>query len=192
MEYVLVVSGTEKGRESISSLLREAGGCPAITAVSSGSEARRLILDGEWDLVVVNSPLPDESGEDLARMVTERTLSAVILMVRMEFVDEVSAVVEDAGVLVVPKPIVRQMFLQTLKLANAMRRRLTGLRSENSKLQQKIEEIKLVDRAKCALIQYLNMGEQQAHRYIEKQAMDLRSSRRDVAERIIKTYEKGC
>lgn len=191
MEYVLLVSGTEKGRESISALLRKAGGCPVITAVSSGSEARRMILDGEWDMVVINSPLPDESGEDLARMVTERTLSATIMMVRMEFVDEVAAIVEDAGVLVVPKPIVRQMFFQSLKLATAMRRRLTGLRSENSRLQQKIEEIKLVDRAKCALIQYLAMGEQQAHRHIEKQAMDLRLSRREVAERIIKTYEKG-
>ncbi|MFA6841361.1 MAG: ANTAR domain-containing protein, partial [Sphaerochaetaceae bacterium] len=72
-----------------------------------------------------------------------------------------------------------------------MRRRLVSLRSENSKLQRKIEEIKLVDRAKWALIQYLHMNEQQAHRYIEKQAMDLRQSRRDVAERIIKTYEQG-
>lgn len=191
MDHVLLVSGTEKGRESLAALLQEAGGCPAITTASSGSEARRLILDGEWDLVVLNSPLPDESGEDLARMITERTLSAVIMVVRMEFVDEVAAIVEDAGVLIVPKPIVKQVFFQSIKLANAMRRRLTGLRNENSKLQQKLEEIKLVDRAKCALIQYLNMDEQQAHRYIEKQAMDLRLSRRDVAQRIIKTYEKG-
>lgn len=191
MENVLLVAGTEKGRESISSLLREAGGYPAITAVSCGNEARRLILDGEWDTVVINSPLPDESGEDLARMVTEQTLSAAVMLVRMEFVDEVTAVVEDAGVLVVPKPIVKQVFFQSLKLANSMRRRLVSLRSENSKLQRKIEEIKLVDRAKWALIQYLHMNEQQAHRYIEKQAMDLRQSRRDVAERIIKTYEQG-
>lgn len=191
MENVLLVAGTEKGRESISSLLREAGGYPTITAVSCGNEARRLILDGEWDTVVINSPLPDESGEDLARMVTEQTLSAAVMLVRMEFVDEVAAVVEDAGVLVVPKPIVKQVFFQSLKLANSMRRRLVSLRSENSKLQRKIEEIKLVDRAKWALIQYLHMNEQQAHRYIEKQAMDLRQSRRDVAERIIKTYEQG-
>ena len=66
---------------------------------------------------------------------------------------------------------------------------MLGLRDENIQLQQKIEEIRLVDRAKCALIQYLNLTEAQAHRYIEKQAMDLRLSRRQVAEAILKTYE---
>ena len=46
-----------------------------------------------------------------------------------------------------------------------------------------------MDRAKCVLIQYLNMTETQAHRYIEKQAMDLRTTRRQIAEGILKTYE---
>lgn len=45
------------------------------------------------------------------------------------------------------------------------------LKSENERLQEKIAEIRLVDRAKCALIQYADMTEPQAHRYIEKQAM---------------------
>ena len=47
----------------------------------------------------------------------------------------------------------------------------------------------MVDRAKCALIQYLHMSEPDAHRYIEKQAMDLRITRQEVAEEILKTYE---
>jgi response regulator NasT len=64
------------------------------------------------------------------------------------------------------------------------------LENENNKLQKKIEAIRLVDRAKCVLIQYLNMTEPQAHRYIEKQAMDLRQSRVATAENILKTYER--
>lgn len=64
-----------------------------------------------------------------------------------------------------------------------------GLKSENQRLQKQIEEIRLVNRAKCVLIQYLSMTEPQAHRYIEKQAMDLRTPRREIAERILKTYE---
>jgi len=50
----------------------------------------------------------------------------------------------------------------------ATRRRLLGLQHENAKLHQKIEDIRLVDRAKCTLIQYLNLSEPQAHRYIGK------------------------
>ena len=64
-----------------------------------------------------------------------------------------------------------------------------GLRNENFKLQSKIEEIRLVNRAKCVLIQYLKLTEPQAHRYIEKQAMDTRQTKKDVAEKILKTYE---
>lgn len=66
---------------------------------------------------------------------------------------------------------------------------MLSLQSENTKLHQKIQEIRLVDRAKCTLIQYLHMTEQDAHRYIEKQAMDLRMTRREIAEEILKTYE---
>ena len=72
---------------------------------------------------------------------------------------------------------------------SAARNRIVGLQSENVRLQSKIEEIRLVDRAKCALIQYLNMTEPQAHRYIEKQAMDMRTTRREIAQNILKTYE---
>ena len=52
-----------------------------------------------------------------------------------------------------------------------------------------MDEIRVVNRAKWVLIEYLHMNEAQAHRYIEKQAMDMRLTRREVAESLIKTYE---
>ena len=52
-----------------------------------------------------------------------------------------------------------------------------------------MEEIRLVNRAKWLLIDELKMSEPDTHRYIEKQAMDLCVSKREVAEEIIKTYE---
>ena len=63
------------------------------------------------------------------------------------------------------------------------------LKAENDRLLQKIEDIRLVDRAKCLLVQHLAMSEADAHRYIEKQAMDSRVPRVRVAEDILKTYE---
>ena len=56
-------------------------------------------------------------------------------------------------------------------------------------LEQKIEDIRIIDRAKCILISHLSMSEPEAHRYIEKQAMDMRLTRRKVAEQILKIYE---
>ena len=49
--------------------------------------------------------------------------------------------------------------------------------------------MKIVNRAKSMLMQYLNLTEEQAHRHIQKQAMDLRKTQRAVAEDILKTYQ---
>lgn len=51
-----------------------------------------------------------------------------------------------------------------------------------------MEEIRIVGRAKLLLIEKLKMTEPDAHRYIEKTAMDRCISKRAVAESIIKTY----
>ena len=63
------------------------------------------------------------------------------------------------------------------------------LMEENKKLKNKIRDIKLIDRAKLTLIQYLNMSEEESHRYIEKQAMDRRITKVEVAKNILKIYE---
>ena len=52
-----------------------------------------------------------------------------------------------------------------------------------------MNEIRIVDRAKLVLITNLGMDEPHAHRYIEKNAMDMRITKRESAEMIIKTYE---
>ena len=48
--------------------------------------------------------------------------------------------------------------------------------------------MKVIDRAKFCLIQYLNLSEEQAHRHIQKLAMDTRRTQRDIAEDILRTY----
>jgi len=67
--------------------------------------------------------------------------------------------------------------------------RLRTLESEKAELRRKIEDIRIVDRAKCLIISHMSVSEGEAHRHIEKQAMDLRSTKRKVAESIIRTYE---
>ena len=55
-------------------------------------------------------------------------------------------------------------------------------------LEEKMQEIRIVNRAKWVLITELKMTETDAHRYIEKQAMDRCVSKKEIAEEIIKTY----
>ena len=93
------------------------------------------------------------------------------------------------GAVHLPSPVSAAVLLQTLAFALEMRARLHALEGENERLKAALGDFKLIDRAKCALIQYLGMTEKDAHRFIEKQAMDRRVSRREVALDILKTYE---
>jgi response regulator NasT len=160
-----------------------------LVSASDGASARREILDSDFDLIIIDSPLKDELGVTFALDAAYKTTSGIIYVTKYENLYDANEELEDAGVFVLPKPISPEFFYQAIKLLIASRRRLIKLENENNKLQNKIEEIRLVDRAKCVLIQYLSMSEDEAHRHIEKQAMDLRLSRKKVAERILIRYE---
>lgn len=188
MAEVLIVSSSAKAAALLQDLLPpelSAG----ILALPSGSSARRQLAEADYDLILINAPLSDEPGEALAAEAAQCSAAGVLLLVKNELMDDVSARVEDFGVFVLGKPLNRPLFCQALKLAQSAHKRMMGLRRENERLLNRIEEIRRIDRAKCVLIQSLGMTEGQAHRYMEKQAMDLRLSRRQVAEAILKTYE---
>ena len=187
-ESVLVVSAFDKGHAFIGGLL-EPGAYAPVAAARSGGEARRMLGEGDYDFVVVDTPLPDEFGDELAVFAVEQSGAGVLLIVRGELYEGTSAKAEELGVLTLSKPLSAPLFHAAFRLLSAARVRMRRYASENRRLRIKLEEIKLVSRAKYLLIERLGMSEQQAHRYIEKQAMDLRETKREVAESILKTYE---
>ncbi|MDE6724754.1 MAG: ANTAR domain-containing protein [Ruminiclostridium sp.] len=60
---------------------------------------------------------------------------------------------------------------------------------EKQQLKRQIDDIRIIDRAKACLMQYLNLTEGQAHRHLQKQAMDLRKTQREAAEDVLGTYD---
>lgn len=93
------------------------------------------------------------------------------------------------GVLTLSKPTNMQMVAQNLRILCATRERMRQMEAKQATVEEKIEEIRLVNRAKWLLIECLGMTEPEAHRYIEKQSMDQRISKREAAEAVIKTYK---
>nr|WP_302656748.1 ANTAR domain-containing protein [uncultured Agathobaculum sp.] len=185
MERILVVSSTEKTHAMLAQFLSSCGVQSQLCRAMAGSEARRALVDGEFALVLINTPLPDEFGHELAQLAANDTMAGVILLAKAEIADSVAEKVEDDGVFVVPKPLSRVLFMQALRMTRAARSRLSGLQSENRRLQKRIEDIRLVDRAKCLLIECCGMSEPEAHSYIEQQAMNRRCPKREVAQKII-------
>ena len=185
---VLIVTSGQKTVSLFTELLQP-GGFGPVLSVSTVGEAKRLLVDRSIDILLVNTPLSDDFGIDFAVDAARSHHCGVLLFVKAELLDTVSLKVESDGILTLAKPVSRQLVYQALKLVTATRRRFRALEEKNSSLQSKMEEIRLVNRAKLLLMDHLKMSEPEAHRYIEKRAMDTCVKRRTVAENIIKTYE---
>ncbi len=184
----LIVSSSEKFNSAISASLPEIRYTPKMT-VKSVSEARRAVLERQFDLIIINTPLPDEFGTKFAVELCRSGTAGVMLFVKSESYDEISARVTGFGILVVQKPAPVQMVAQSLALLCATRDRLRRMEKKAECLEEKMEEIRIINRAKWLLVEQLKMTEPDAHRYIEKQAMDRCVTRRVVAENILATYK---
>lgn len=185
---VLLVSAGEKFNTAIMPLLPATDYWPVNTAKSVG-EAQRRLLEDSYDIVLINAPLPDDFGMRLAIGICGSSGAGVLLLVKNEHYHEIEAKVITYGVITLSKPTSLPMIAQSLRVLCATRERLRQMEVKQVTVEEKIEEIRLVNRAKWLLIECLSMAEADAHRYIEKQAMDLRITKREVAENIIKTYQ---
>lgn len=157
--------------------------------VKSASEAKRLLSTVDFDLVIINTPLPDELGTDLALNLADSNMG-ILLLAKNEYYDPICCKVEDFGIFTLQKPLSAASIYSAVRLLTAMHMRLSKMEQKNKSLQEKMADIRIVNRAKWLLIEHLRMTEKDAHYYIEKQAMDSRSSRREIAESIIRTYDK--
>lgn len=184
---VLVVSSAEKMNIALSGLLPESHYQP-IRTVSSVSAGRRAWNERSYDFVLINSPLPDDAGIRFAIDVGNSKDTVVLLFVRAELHEDVRDKVVEHGVFTLAKPLSRPMLMFALDWMASAREQLRKLEKKTLSVEEKMEEIRIVNRAKWLLISELNMDEPQAHRYIEKQAMDRSVSKREIAEEIIKTY----
>ena len=160
-----------------------------MTTVRSVGEARRTLVNAAFDLILVNAPLPDGMGIDFAMEACAESDAGVLLLIKSELYEETYYKVLPAGVITLPKPTSTQMVSQSLRVLCAIRERLRGMRQHQATVEEKIEELRLVNRAKWLLIECLHMTEPDAHRYITRQAMEERTSKREIAESIIRTYQ---
>ena len=185
---VLLVSYAEKFNNSVIGLLPQSRYRP-VHVVRDINSARRELLEKNYDIVLINSPLPDDSGIKFAVDLSLNSNIGILLLLKSENYAELSNKTADYGILTLSKPISAPLLLQTMHLLCGTRERLRRMEKKTATIEDKMQEIRLVNRAKWILIDELKMSEADAHRYIEKQAMDRCISKKQVAENIIKTYK---
>lgn len=185
---VLLVSASGNFNKIAMELLPPTDYYPVVTATCV-SDAKRRLLEQSYDIVIINAPLADDFGMRLAIDACSNSNAGVLLLVKNEYYNDIYAKVVEFGVLTLPKPTTTPMISQTLRILCATRERMRQVEAKQATVAEKMDEIRLVNRAKWLLIECLNMTEAEAHRYIEKQSMDQRVSKREIAENIIKTYK---
>ena len=112
-----------------------------------------------------------------------------LILAKAAAAEQLLTPLSEEGVLLVTKPFSNTFFLQAIHMAAASNHRLLLLRQENQRMQEKLAQVRLVSRAKCCLIELGHMTEAEAHRYIEKKAMDTRRDRAEVAQEILDSYD---
>lgn len=184
---ILIVSATDRFTSAFADLLPGTRYYPVHTAASV-SAAKRILAEKTFDFVIVNAPLPDDIGTRFAIDICTSKQSAVLLLVKNEIHAGIHDKVVEYGVFTLPKPTSKPTLIHALNWMESARERLRQLEKKTLSIKEKMAEIRLVNKAKWILISELKMSEPDAHRYIEKQAMDRCITKQTIAEEIIKTY----
>ncbi|MCR4692087.1 MAG: ANTAR domain-containing protein [Lachnospiraceae bacterium] len=179
---ILIVSSSEQFHVIVKRSLKN---FITIDSKKSGVLARRALLERDYDLIVIDAPLSDEMGQELALDLSEKGSASILIVAPKEISEDIMESVTDQGILVVPKPFPKGRVDKAIRFLVAMQKRFRHYEKKSLSVEEKMEEIKLVSRAKILLVEKKHMSEEDAHRFIGKQAMDHGLPRRVTAQKII-------
>ena len=185
----LIVSTTPSFASFASELLSQNSFYP-VKKVSSVTEARHALSIRSYDVLIVNYPLLDETGLELSMEMSRDCSSVVLMMVPATMYGDVEAKTRGSGVFLLKKPFSLITLSQSLSWLRSASDRVRSVQSGRVKLEEKIDEIRLVTRAKLILMENLKMTEDEAHKSITHEAMDRCMSKREVANTILNTWSR--
>ena len=153
------------------------------------SAARRKLLERSYDFVIINAPLTDEFGSRLSMDISASSGTIAVLFAMSDVYEEIVHKTAPHGVFIIKKPASASVISQSLSLLISARERLRSVEKKAGKAESKIEEIRVVNKAKWFLIDNENMSENNAHKTIEKAAMDAGITKKQAAQLIIEKYQ---
>jgi AmiR/NasT family two-component response regulator len=160
-------------------------GYDVVGAAANGAEALDLIAETKPDVAILDIKMPEMDGIEVARRLADQGDVAVVVLTafsQRRLVEEA----RDAGALAyLGKPFNRSEIVPAVEIALARHREFRAVNSQVESLQEQLRVRKLVDRAKGTLIDAHELSEQDAFSFIQRTAMDERSTMAEVAARII-------
>ena len=150
-----------------------------------GDEAVELVRTLEPDVVILDIKMPGMDGIEAAREINADRLAAVLLLTAFSQRDLIQQASAAGALAYLVKPFQRSELVPAIELALGRFRDLRAIEGEAAELQERLETRKLVDRAKGRLMDEQGMTEGDAYRWLQQQAMERRSTMKDVAAEVL-------
>ena len=181
---VIVAEDEAVIRLDLVSLLQEAG-YDVVSAVGDGQAAIDAVQNLKPDLVLMDVAMPVLDGVTAASRITEEQWCPVVMVTAYSQVELVERAADAGAMGYLVKPVAPANLVPAIEVAIARFEQVRQLNAEVAAVNERLEVRKLVDRAKGLLQTSLGIDEPAAFRWLQKAAMDNRSSMRAVAQGVI-------
>ncbi len=171
-------------RLDLAEMLAEEG-YDVVGQAADGRTAVELAEQHRPDLVVLDVKMPRLDGITAAQRIAEQRIAPVVILTAFSQRDLVDRARDAGAMAYVVKPFSKHDLVPAIEMAVSRFAELQQLEVEVADLTERLETRKAVDRAKAVLQRQLDLSEPEAFRWVQKTAMDLRLSMRQVADGII-------
>lgn len=181
---VLVAEDESLIRMDLIEMLGEAG-YEVVAEAGDGAAAVTLAEEKRPDLVVMDVKMPVLDGISAAKRIVEQRIAPVLILTAFSQRDLVERARAAGAMAYLVKPFTKADLVPAIEMALSRHEELTQLEREVADLTERLETRKAVDRAKGILQTKFGLSEPDAFRWIQKAAMDKRTTMRDVAQVVI-------
>ena len=187
---VLVAEDEALIRLDLVELLTEEG-MIVVGQAANGEEAVEMAREFRPDVVVMDVKMPKLDGISAAEIIAKERIAPVVILTAFSQRELVERASEAGAMAYVVKPFDASDVVPAIEIAAARFAQIIAVEAEVSDLQERLASRKAVDQAKGLLQEGLGLSEPEAFRWIQKTAMDLRKSMREVAEGVIDHAKAG-
>jgi AmiR/NasT family two-component response regulator len=163
----------------------EEEGYEVVAETGRGDEVVELVRRHRPDLAILDIKMPGEDGLSAAAAITAERLSAVLVLTAFSQRELVDRAREAGALAYLVKPFQKNDLVPAMEVALGRFEEMKALEEEVKDLEERLAAQKLVERAKGVLMDELDMKENEAFRWIQRRAMDQRTTMRQVAEKVL-------